>query len=88
MCKVFYRINDGTSVIIVDEPVGNVEDSLIREQLEMIRKYAESRNVMLILTTHRLDLAQDLVTKRYHINEQGILEEIPIKKNKQIDESR
>ena len=88
LSKVFYRINDGTSVIIVDEPVGNVEDSLIREQLEMIRKYAESRNVMLILTTHRLDLAQDLVTKRYHINEQGILEEIPIKKNKQIDESR
>lgn len=79
LSKIFYRINDGTSVIIVDEPVGNVEDSLIREQLEMIKKYAESRNVMLILTTHRLDLAEDLVTKRYNINKQGVLEEIPVK---------
>ena len=79
LSKIFYRINDGTSVIIVDEPVDNVEDSLIREQLEMIKKYAESRNVMLILTTHRLDLAEDLVTKRYNINKEGVLEQIPIK---------
>lgn len=31
LSKLFYRIDDGTSVIIVDEPVGNVEDKLIRE---------------------------------------------------------
>ncbi len=79
MCKVFYRINDGTSVIIVDEPVGHVEDALIREQLEMIKKYAQSKNVMLILTTHRIDLAEDLATKRYNINKDGVLEQIPIK---------
>ena len=30
LAKVFYRIDDGTSVMIVDEPVGNVEDDLIR----------------------------------------------------------
>ena len=80
LSKVFYRINDGTSVIIVDEPVGNVEDSLIREQLEMIKRYAEERNVMLILTTHRLDLAEDLATKRYHINNDGVMEQIEIKR--------
>ena len=79
LSKVFYRINDGTSVIIVDEPVGNVEDALIREQLEMIKKYAQSKNVMLILTTHRIDLAEDLATKRYNINKDGVLEQIPIK---------
>lgn len=78
LSKMFYRIDDGTSVIIVDEPVGNVEDSLIREQLEMIKKYAETRNVMLILTTHRLDLAEDLATKRYNINKDGVLEQVPI----------
>ena len=85
LSKVFYRIDDGTSVIIVDEPVGNVEDSLIREQLEMIKRYAEERNVMLILTTHRLDLAEDLVTKRYNINKEGVMEEIRVKSK--IDES-
>lgn len=80
LSKLFYRIDDGTSVIIVDEPVGNVEDKLIREQLEMIKKYAKEKNVMLLLTTHRLDLAQDLVTKRYHINQDGVLEQIPIQR--------
>lgn len=85
LSKVFYRIDDGTSVIIVDEPVGNVEDNLIREQLVMIKEYAQSKNVMLILTTHRLDLAEDLATKRYNINKKGLLEQLPIIK-KEIKE--
>lgn len=82
LSKLFYRIDDGTSIIIVDEPVGNVEDALIKEQLQMIKKYAESQNVMLLLTTHRLDLAENLATKRYHINKNGVLQEQPIIKNK------
>lgn len=83
LSKLFYRIDDGTSIIIVDEPVGNVEDRLIREQLQMIKRYAEDRNVMLLLTTHRLDLAEDLATKRYHINKNGVLEQIPVKDKQQ-----
>lgn len=83
LSKLFYRIDDGTSVIIVDEPVGNVEDRLIREQLEMIKKYAQSKNVMLLLTTHRLDLAEDLATKRYHINANRVLEQVPVKGKKE-----
>ena len=87
LSKLFYRIDDGTSVIIVDEPVGNVEDKLIREQLEMIRKYAIEKNAMLLLTTHRIDLAEDLATKRYHINKEGNLEQLQIvDKNKERDE--
>lgn len=88
LSKLFYRIDDATSVIIVDEPVGNVEDKLIREQLEMIKNYAERKNVMLLLTTHRLDLAQDLANKRYHINSDGVLERIPIEKKKEADNER
>ena len=92
LSKLFYRIDDGTSVIIVDEPVGNVEDKLIREQLEMIRKYAKDKDVMLLLTTHRLDLAEDLATKRYHINKDGVLEQIPLKQKEEkevnIDDMR
>ena len=38
---------------------------------------------MLILTTHRLDLAEDLATKRYNINKDGKLEQIPIKEQEQ-----
>ena len=55
--------------------------------LEMIKKYAVEKNVMLLLTTHRLDLAEDLATKRYHINKDGVLEQMPIiDKNKEKDE--
>ena len=84
LSKLFYRIDDGASVIIVDEPVGNVEDKLIKEQLEMIKRYAMRKNVMLLLTTHRLDLAESLVTKRYHINENGVMEQLKVEK--QIEE--
>ena len=79
LSKLFYRIDDGASVVIVDEPVGNVEDKLKKEQLEMIKRYAMKRNVMLLLTTHRLDLAKDLATKRYHINEDGVMEQMEVK---------
>ena len=37
------------------------------------------RNVMLLLTTHRLDLAENLATKRYHINENGVMEQMEVK---------
>ena len=85
LSKLFYSIDDGTSLIIVDEPVGNVEDELIREQLKMIKDYAKQKNVMLLLTTHRIDLAKDLVNKRYHIYGNGVLKEVPIvQKDKEI----
>lgn len=83
LSKLFYRIDDGASVVIVDEPVGNVEDKLIKEQLEMIKRYAMKRNVMLLLTTHRLDLAEDLATKRYHINEDGVMEQMKIQRKEE-----
>ena len=33
---------------------------------------------MLLLTTHRLELAEDLATKRYNINKEGVLEQSPV----------
>ena len=45
----------------------------------MIKRYALRKNVMLLLTTHRLDLAEKLATKRYHINENGVMEQMEIK---------
>lgn len=87
LAKVFYRIKDSTSVVIVDEPVGNVEDELIREQLKMIKDYALKNDLMLILVTHRMNLAEDLVTKRYHISNDGLMELVPIEK-KTLDEEK
>ena len=64
---------------------GNVEDSLIREQLGLIKEYAEQQNVMLILTTHRLDLAEPFADKRYHIGNDGVMREMR-RKNKTVEE--
>lgn len=80
LSKMLYRIKDGTSVVIVDEPVGNVEDSLIKEQLEIIKKYAMDNDMMLILVTHRIDLAEKIADKRYHISKDGIMQEVKIKR--------
>ena len=79
LSKMLYRIKDGTSVVIVDEPVGNVQDSLIKEQLEIIKKYAMDNNMMLILVTHRIDLADKIVDKRYHISKDGVMQEVEVK---------
>ena len=69
LSKMLYSIDDNTSIVIVDEPVGKVENSL-----------------MLLLTTHRLELAEDLATKRYNITKDGTLEQIPIKHKEQYEE--
>lgn len=79
LARLLYRINDKISIIIVDEPAGNVEDTLIQEQLSIIKQYAEKHNLMLLLITHRVDLAKQYVTKRYHIQIQsGILSQVPL----------
>lgn len=88
LSKLFYMMDSDKSIIIADEPVGNVENKLIREQLELIVKYAKAKGLMLILTTHRIDLAEDLVTKRYHINNDGVMEQIQILKKQEQDQEQ
>ena len=82
LAKLLYRIKDGNSIIFADEPIGNVEENLMKEQLKLICEYAKKNKVMLLLTTHRLDLAEEFATKRYHIDGKGNLREV----YKKIDE--
>ena len=46
----------------------------------MIKRYAMRKKLMLLLTTHRLDLAEELATKRYHINENGVMEQMEVQR--------
>lgn len=55
---------------------GNVQDELIKEQLEIIKKYGVDNNKMLILVTHRIDLAEEISDKRYHISGDGLMLEV------------
>ena len=82
LAQALYKTDNNISVILVDEPVGNVEDSLIDEQLKVISEYARKSGAMTILTTHRVDLAEKYVDRRYHIGDDGVLREVSIDKNK------
>lgn len=76
LAQALYKTGNNISVILVDEPVGNVEDSLIDEQLKVISEYARKSGAMTILTTHRVDLAEKYVDRRYHIGDDGVLREL------------
>ena len=53
----------------------------------MIKKYAKEQDVMLLLVTHRVDAVKDLVDKRYNIDNNGLMTQMPIiKEEKDINE--
>ena len=86
LSNLLLQIYSGISIVFVDEPGDGVGDRLVKKQLKMIIEYAKRNNVMLVLTTHRIDLAEDLVTKRYDLKD-GVLKQIEIKKEKEEEKS-
>ena len=53
----------------------------------MIKKYAKEQDVMLLLVTNRVDAVKDLVDKRYNIDNNGLMTQMPIiKEEKDINE--
>ena len=76
LAQTLYKANGEASILLVDEPVGNVEDELIDEQLKIIKQYAKKSGMITILCTHRVDLAQKYVDKQYHISKDGVIKEV------------
>ena len=75
LAQILYRASEKPSVILVDEPVGNVEDDLIDNQLKAITQVIKNIGAMGIIVTHRVDLAKRYVDKHYHIGEDGVMRE-------------
>ena len=75
MAQALYRTTENPSIILVDEPVGNVEDELIDEQLKSIIQAIKDVGAMGIVVTHRVDLAQRYVDKHYCIEDDGVMRE-------------
>lgn len=71
-----YRAGSKPSILLVDEPAGNVEDSLVEEQFKMIRDYTKNSKIITLLVTHRTDLAKKYVDKEYHIDNNGLMKEV------------
>ena len=85
LAQALYRTTENPSIILVDEPVGNVEDELIDEQLKSIIQAIKDVGAMGIVVTHRVDLAQKYVDKHYYIEDDGVMREKKIKE-KENDE--
>ena len=79
LAQALYRTTENPSIILVDEPVGNVEDELIEEQLKSIIQAIKDVGAMGIVVTHRVDLAQKYVDKHYYIEDDGVMREKKIK---------
>ena len=75
LAQMLYRTSEKPSIILVDEPVGNVEDELIDSQLNAITQVIKNIGSMGIIVTHRVDLARRYVDKHYHIGEDGVMKE-------------
>ena len=75
LAQILYRASEKPSIILVDEPVGNVEDELIDEQLKSIVQAIKDVGAMGIVVTHRIDLADKYVDKHYCIEEDGVMRE-------------
>ena len=84
LAQMLYRASEKPSMILVDEPVGNVEDQLIDSQLKAITQVIKNIGAMGIIVTHRVDLASRYVDKHYHIENDGIMREIK-KEEKNIE---
>ena len=80
LAQVLYKSVEKPSVILVDEPVGNVEDELIKEQLKTIAETIRDIGSMGIIVTHRVDVAKKYVDKHYEIGEDGKMTQIEMKK--------
>lgn len=76
LAQLLYRTSEKPSIIFVDEPVGNVEDELIDEQLKAITQVIRNIGAMGIIVTHRVDLAKRYVDKHYHIGDDGVMKEL------------
>lgn len=75
LAQALYRTTENPSIILVDEPVGNVEDTLVEEQIKSIIQAIKDVGAMGIIVTHRVDIAQKYVDKHYCIEDDGVMRE-------------
>lgn len=74
--QTLYRVNRQISVLLMDEPAGNVEKELIEEIFGMVKQYTKNNGIITILCTHRDDLVMKYIDKHYHLGGDGVVREI------------
>lgn len=81
LAKVLFSINDNSQVVLLDETVSNVQRELGEGAFRLIHKYTKKGTPkIVIMVSHDIETASKYADKRYHINENQTVEEIPLRK--------
>ncbi len=84
LAKVLYMLDDSKQVLLLDEPTNFVEKELRRKTFHTIQKYCkQGKPKTIIIATHDIEIAEEVANRRYNITEEGLVEEVPIQKNKE-----
>lgn len=81
LVKNLYRANNNASVILMDEPVENVEKELAEELLMIISEYTKKSGAIVLLATHNIETAEKYADKRYNIDDDGVMREVEQRDN-------
>lgn len=63
---------NGSSVLLADEPTGNLDSENAENVLELLRKIREERSITLVLVTHDMEIAQQ-ATRTIHVRDGHIV---------------
>ena len=81
LAKVLFAIDDNSQVILLDETVSNVQKELGEGAFKLIDKYTKKgKPKIVIMVSHDIETASKYADKRYHINEEGTMIEMPVKR--------
>lgn len=80
LAKVLFAINDDSQVILLDETVSNVQKELGENAFKLIKKYTNrGEPKIVIMISHNIEVASKYADKRYHIDSDGTVAEIPLR---------
>lgn len=84
LAKALFSINDNSQVVLLDETVSNIQKELGEGAFKLINKYTKKGKPKIVLmVSHDIEMASIYADKRYHIDENHTLVEMPIKKQEQ-----
>lgn len=81
LAKALFSINDNSQVVLLDETVSNIQKELGEGAFKLINKYTKKgKPKIVVMVSHNIEMASIYADKRYHIDENHTLVEMPVRK--------
>lgn len=81
LAKALFSINDNSQVVLLDETVSNIQRELGEGAFKLINKYTKKgKPKIVVMVSHNIEMASIYADKRYHIDENHTLVEMPVRK--------